>query len=65
MNELLTSECDSPKQCCDNDILTRLQSRKRGLERDLADTTAALEALEKNPEVSKVLVLLTKAIGRY
>lgn len=63
MNEVET--CDSPKACCDNDVLTRLQSRKRALERDLADTNSALEALEKNPDITKVLVVLSRAIGRY
>ena len=64
--EMVTNEaCDSPKVCCDNDVLTRLQSRKRCLERELVDVNAALEALDSNPEVTKVLVLLTKAIGRF
>ncbi len=58
--------CESkPAEVCDNSIPQRLHSRRRSLELQLAETNAAIEAMEKNPEVATVLTLVSKAIGRY
>lgn len=47
-------------------ITDRLNNKKRKLETELAETNAALDALEKNPEVAKVLTLVGRAMGgRY
>ena len=42
-------------------IKERLQSKQARLEKQLADTNAALEAMEANPEVAKVMELVMKA----
>ncbi len=57
--------CEKPVEVCDNSIPQRLHSRRRSLEMQLAETNAAIEAMEKNPEVATVLTLVSKAIGRY
>jgi hypothetical protein len=41
-------------------IEDRLLARKQSLTRDLADVNAALDALQANPEVLKVLCLISK-----
>ena len=41
-------------------IEERLLGRKEKLTRELADVTAALEALQANPEILKVMCLITK-----
>lgn len=44
-----------------SDIVTRLKGRKLRLETDLARVNEALEALEANPEVARVLKLVSAA----
>ena len=59
--------CQEPKSCeVATTITDRLTSKKRKLETELAETNAALEALQANPEVARVLTLVGKAMGgRY
>lgn len=45
-------------------VIEGLYSRKKGLEAQLADVNAAINALEQHPEVADVLTLLGK-VGRY
>jgi len=45
-------------------IADKLNSRKRRLEIELSETNAALDSLQKHPEVAEVLTLVGKAIGR-
>lgn len=47
-----------------NTVTDRLANEKRRLESKLADVSAALDALNANPEVAKVLTLVGKAVGR-
>lgn len=42
-------------------IRENLENTKRRLTQQLSDTTAALEALEANPEVARVIELVAKA----
>lgn len=64
--DLITNDpCCDAKVCDSSDIPSRLMGRKRALEAQLAETNAAIEAMEKNPEVATVLTLVSKAIGRY
>lgn len=65
MNEILnmvtSSDC-SPKDVCYMDsLLNNLNRRKLLAEAELANVTAALDALAKNPEVANVLELISKA----
>lgn len=53
--------CDSPKQVMSPSVLENLIRRKTQLEDSLARVNAAIEALQENPQVSKVLELLAKA----
>ena len=53
-------EC-SPKQCVKPKLKEGLIHRKTRLESQLADINAAIEALNKNPEVARVLELVGKA----
>lgn len=60
-------EANMPATALNKDIEVRrptmtetLRERKAQLERQLAEVTAALVALESNPEVQKVLDLLQK-----
>lgn len=62
------AQCEVTKQAVDvqASINDKLINKKRRLEAELAETNAALEALEQNPEVAKVLTLVGRAIGgRY
>ena len=54
-------ECESPKQISSPSLIDTLRRRKVGLEKDLANVTAALDALEAAPEVAKVLELVARA----
>lgn len=57
--------CDvSPKQLIRPSIRDGLFNRKQSLEKQLVDINAAIEALDKNPEITKVLELVGKA-SRY
>jgi hypothetical protein len=64
--DLITNDpCCETKVCESNDIPSRLIGRKRALERELTEVNAAIEAMEKHPNVAEVLTLVSKAIGRY
>lgn len=72
MNELnsVLGCCDEKpiSTCCDvaTTITDKLVNKKRRLETELAETNAALEALQSHPDVAKVLTLVGRAIGgRY
>ena len=58
-----TMQCESlePRQIT---MRENLENKRDMLRTDLADVDAALEALDANPEVSKVLELLAKAGAR-
>lgn len=62
--ECCTSEMPLTK-CCDttveNSVNGRLQNVKKRLESQLTEVNEALEALEKNPEIARVLTLVSKA----
>ncbi len=45
-------------------INDRLKSKKLRLESELKDVTDALDALNANPEIARVLSLVGKAVGR-
>jgi hypothetical protein len=45
-------------------INDRLQTKKLRLESELADVNSALDALNANPEIARVLTLVSKAVGR-
>ncbi len=45
-------------------INDRLYSKKRRLELELKEVDEALEALNANPEIARVLTLVSKAVGR-
>jgi hypothetical protein len=62
----MTSE-DIERKLHDKLLITmreNLENKRDMLRTDLADVDAALEALDANPEVSKVLELLAKAGAR-
>ncbi len=72
MNEL--SNMIGQPECCEApkpmdvaaSINDKLSNKKRRLEAELAETNAAIEALEQHPDVAKVLTLVGRAIaGRY
>jgi hypothetical protein len=58
------SQCDSPKACVQLDLRGNLTESKNRLEQRLADVNAAIDALDKNPEVARLLELVGKA-SRY
>ena len=56
--------CDMPvatKECYSDTLIGQLRRKKQRAETDLKLATEALEALEKNPEVAKILELVSKA----
>lgn len=53
-------QTDSPRGLQMPSIEDRLLQRKAALERDLKDVSAALEALQENPEVLKIMCLISK-----
>lgn len=68
MDSLLSPECCETKQACDvaTTINDRLATKKRRLEQELAETNEALDALNKNPEVARLLTLVGRSLGsRY
>jgi len=50
-----------PKQVESPSILSTLKRKKMGLQEQLDIVNAALEAMEKNPEIAKVFELITRA----
>ena len=52
--------CDTPMRNIQPTIEDRLLRRKAQLEADLADVNNALEALQANPEVLKIMCLISK-----
>lgn len=65
LNKMIQTECcdATTKECCspENAISDRLLNRKRRLELQLAEVTEALDALQKNPEIQRVLDLVARA----
>lgn len=58
----IVNECsDQPKMALSPSIIDTLKRKKARMETDLANVNAALEALEKNPEVANVLELVCRA----
>ena len=57
-----------PCEVAPKDVATtvndRLTSKKLRLESELKDVNAALDALNANPEIARVLSLVGKAVGR-
>lgn len=51
---------DGPGRMVQPTIEDRLLRRKQQLEADLADINAALDALQANPEVLKIMCLISK-----
>jgi hypothetical protein len=63
MDLLNSNQCvDVPSsgRCIQPTIEERLLDRKERLTRDLADVNAALEGLKANPEILKVMCLISK-----
>lgn len=60
---LYASECESPQKCVgeQSSIKGSLERKKQNLEKQLATVNEALEALNANPELLKVLELVNKA----
>lgn len=57
-------QCEiAPKECYIDTLLGNLQRRKQRAEVELQQVNEALEALEKNPEVAKLLELISR-VGR-
>lgn len=63
LTPILTGEtcCEPPKQCESPSILDTLRRKQRDLSTRLADVTAAIDAMEKNPEAGKVPELVARA----
>jgi hypothetical protein len=68
MNEGLRSlvgqgDCcpESPKECYADTLMNNLKRKQLRAKSELDSVTAALEALEKNPEVANILELISKA----
>jgi hypothetical protein len=63
MLESLTGyDSQSPvKECYSDTLIANLRRKKLRAEADLAAVNAALDALEKNPEVANILELISKA----
>jgi len=59
----MLGQCEdiSPNQCCSPSLLETLKRRQKELASRLDDVTAAVNALETNPEISKVLELVARA----
>lgn len=54
--------CESLKSCeVENAISDRLLNRKKRLEMQLDEVNKALDALQKNPEIQRVLDLVARA----
>lgn len=54
--------CESLKQCeVENAVSDRLLNRKKRLELQLSEVNEALDALQKNPEIQRVLDLVARA----
>lgn len=53
-------ECASPMQMRQPSLTENLKNRKVGLENQLSEINAAIEALEKNPELQSLLDLIAK-----
>ena len=56
----ITSPSIGLGKCITPSIEDRLLQKKMRLEQDLKDTNAALEALQANPEILKIMVLISK-----
>lgn len=56
---------DSSKCATEVDLVEGLRLRKSRLEAQLATINAAIEALDKNPEVANILKLVSQASRGY
>lgn len=52
------------KQCEQDSLLARLHQRELRATQDLGDVQAAIEALEKNPEILRVIELVGRVTRR-
>lgn len=60
----MSNQCESaslPKECYADTLINNLRRRKLKAQSDLDCVNAALQALEKNPEVANILELVSKA----
>jgi dienelactone hydrolase len=62
--EQVSQTLDGPKECIKPQLREGLVSRRTRLQSQLKDLDAAIEALDANPEVAKLLELVGKA-SRY
>ena len=55
--------CEAPltKECYADTLISNLKRKHLRAKAELESVTAALEALEKNPEVANILELISKA----
>jgi len=60
-NMVTSPDCSLKEVCYMDSLLNNLNRRKLRAEAELANVTAALDALAKNPEVANVLELISKA----
>jgi hypothetical protein len=51
--------CEMPAKIQGNDIVTRLKGRQQHLSEELAKVNEALAALEANPEIARVIKLVS------
>lgn len=63
MNSLMSvTDCEAPaKECYSDTIISNLKRKQLRAKSDYDAATAALNALEKNPEVASILELISKA----
>ena len=59
-NQMVSSGPALTDRCITPSIEDRLLQKKERLEQDLQDINAALEALQANPEILKIMVLISK-----
>jgi hypothetical protein len=52
--------CEAPKQCYADTLITNLKRKQLRAQAELDSVTAALNALNKNPEVANILELISK-----
>lgn len=62
--ETIKYDLSAPQECTNPDLKEGLINRKQRLEVQLKDINDAIEALERNPEVARILELVGRA-GRY
>lgn len=60
LNMLVSPHCEKPVSYTDS-LLMNLKRRQMQAKSELDSVTAAIEALNKNPEVANILELISKA----